>query len=649
MSARTLLYLLTLTALAPGCQDGRGALSVTMRLGGPAQCLRLAATGPEGAAVASDIPVEPGTDGAPRAFTAAIYPGGQLGTGKVSLLAQGFPGPCGAGAATQEARTGAAFAQGEVRQVELALALLDPDSDGDGSPDSLDCAPNDPSRRPGSGSEFDATCGNGKDDDCDGEVDDGCPCTAGATQPCHPLGLDWPGLGKGGCKAGAQACQADGGWEPCAGAGSPTPELCNGLDDDCDGAEDEDAADAGQPCDSGNKGSCAPGTFLCSGGGLLCAPDNVPSEERCNGLDDDCDGQVDEGFPGLGQPCTNGLLGTCAASGTISCLPDGGAACSAPVIAAGTEQCNGLDDDCDGVADEGYGVGQPCTNGQAGVCLRSGNVACQQDGTYACSAAPVTPGPESCNGADDDCDGAVDDGFNVGQPCTLGQGACARSGTWACNAQGGATCTAAGGAVTPGSPTREVCDGVDNDCDGTADEQPECGGPRTDVAENASSTWAAGESANDNPSHCGLNPSARAAGPSTFYVADDTSSVLAGASAARTDYPYPGVAYVVGSYPAGRTGAWDLRTTSGLTFQYRVSLPANITVQPSPVSPYVTLCSAGGGYAAYYPAASLAPFSWAQYAIPLAGGNGWYRAASINFDASHVNSVEFQFDPSRNG
>jgi len=758
---RCLLPLLTVIALAHGCQGSGTALSVSMQLGGLARCLRLTATGAAGRSLSTDIPVDPGTDVATRTFAAAIYAGGELGTRTVSLVAEGFTGGCGTGAPTQEARAETSFTQGEVKPVTLALQLLD--SDGDGSPDSQDCAPDDPSRHPGPGNEAEDACGNGADDDCDGAVDDGCPCPSGASRACFPLGLDWPGLGLGGCKAGTQACHADGGWGDCSGAIAPVPELCNGLDDDCDGTEDEEAADAGQPCNSGSKGVCAAGHLLCSGGGLLCAPDLAPSAElcngldedcdgkvdedfpgvgqscnpgtgacaragvmqceadggircsvdaglpspescngldddcdgesdegfpglgtlcsrsfgscinngtvgclqdggvgctapvpvslpeRCNGVDDDCDGQKDEDFPGLGQSCSNSLLGACLAYGTISCLPDGGAACSAPAVAPGLESCNGLDDDCDGQSDEGYVLGQPCTNGQLGACLRSGTGVCQPDGTAGCSAAAVTPGAESCNGLDDDCDGATDEDFNLGQSCTVGQGICARTGTWSCNAQKGASCTAGGVALAPGTPTREVCDGADNDCDGTVDERPECGGPRTDVAENASATWAAGESVDDNPSPCGQRPSAVAPGPTTFYVDTDTSSVVAGASAARTDYLYPGAAYVVGSYPAGRTGAWDLRTTSGLTFQYRVSLPANITVQPSPVSPYIILCSAGGGYAAYAPTASLTNANWVQFTVPLAGGNGWVTGATANFDPSNVHSVEFQLDPTRGG
>jgi Putative metal-binding motif/Thrombospondin type 3 repeat len=79
----------------------------------------------------------------------------------------------------------------------------------------------------------------------------------------------------------------------------------------------------------------------------------------------------------------------------------------------------------------------------------------------------VHPGAvEICNGKDDDCDGLTDEGFNVGAPCSVGTGACQRSGVMVCSAGGSATqCSA-----VPGQPQTEVCNLVDDDCDGLTDE-----------------------------------------------------------------------------------------------------------------------------------------------------------------------------------
>ena len=115
------------------------------------------------------------------------------------------------------------------------------------------------------------------------------------------------------------------------------------------------------------------------------------------------------------------------------------------------EACNGLDDDCDGMADEGLnaavcGVGEcrreapNCLEGQPNRCV------------------PGPPTEEGCNGLDDDCDGTVDEGAG-GEVC--GVGACQRLA--AC--EGGVA-----GACIPGAPTEEVCNGQDDDCDGTTDE-----------------------------------------------------------------------------------------------------------------------------------------------------------------------------------
>ncbi len=78
------------------------------------------------------------------------------------------------------------------------------------------------------------------------------------------------------------------------------------------------------------------------------------------------------------------------------------------------ERCNAVDDDCDGQVDEGYGLGASCTAG-LGICLRSGRVVCAGDGLASeCDAVPGPSSTEACNGLDDDCDGTVDN--NIAAP-----------------------------------------------------------------------------------------------------------------------------------------------------------------------------------------------------------------------------------------
>ncbi len=281
-------------------------------------------------------------------------------------------------------------------------------------------------------------------------------------------------------------------------------ELCDGADNDCDGAIDE-GFNKGAACDNGQQGVCRrTGTLGCTpdGSGVQCSAVAVtPGVEICNGLDDDCDGKIDEGVSGCncvpqGETCNNmdddcdgtideGITracgqGTCQGIETCSKGVFGG--CTAP--ASGVEICNGLDDDCDGVKDgitqacstqsHGFPANDPRNNqgnnpGSSPGCVAEGPAICVcHPGSMTCPAngpgmfgpctGEVGPSVEICNGLDDDCDGTVDEGTggaNCSTNCGIGTTACV-NGVITCNAMT--------------APNDDTCNGIDDDCDGLIDE-----------------------------------------------------------------------------------------------------------------------------------------------------------------------------------
>lgn len=191
--------------------------------------------------------------------------------------------------------------------------------------------------------------------------------------------------------------------------------------------------------------------------------DSSIKTESCNGADDDCNGCVDEGF-NIGQVCTAGV-GPCESSGTVQCAGLNSSACDAVAGMPSAEACDGIDNNCDGAVDDGFNVGEACKVG-VGACQASGTIGCDAMGGASCSGTPGSPEQETCDGVDNDCDDVVDNGFELGRACTADVGACKVSGTLQCDGMGSTACRAVAGAPGP-----EVCgDEADNDCDGEIDE-----------------------------------------------------------------------------------------------------------------------------------------------------------------------------------
>jgi hypothetical protein len=316
---------------------------------------------------------------------------------------------------------------------------------------------------------------DGIDNDCNGMVDDH-PAQVGDT--CQ-AGLPLP------CTAGVYACVA--GQLRCSGAHEAAPETCNNVDDDCDGTIDDGDPGGGGPCGMA-EGDCVQGFNHCVNGALMCQGATGPTPEVCDNRDNDCDGTIDDGNPGGGAACGSGM-GVCTI-GTVLCA--GGVLRCEGASPPAIERCDMLDNDCDGMTDEDFNLqtdrnncgmcGRVCSLPNAAPKCTTGNCAinfCLSDHwdldhnpANGCEYHCTFQGNEICNGMDDDCDGSVDEGVVAPTGLCSQVGACAGT-TATCAGASGFVChyPAAVSQDANGNIIPEAsCDNKDNDCDGDVDE-----------------------------------------------------------------------------------------------------------------------------------------------------------------------------------
>lgn len=314
-------------------------------------------------------------------------------------------------------------------------------------------------------------------------------------------------------------------------AGPAAAETCDGQDNDCDGVADDAVPGVGDACASGQLGICAAGTRQCQGlAGLQCVASRMPEAERRDGVDNDCDGQVDEADATDAQSWRldwdRDTYGTTQSSGTTSGYPNARRACSNPttpparyvIDATDCDDSNNamhpgrpevcrtmsadFDDDCDGLKDEADPSLSNATtyyrdNDGDGAGLNSVTQrACVPPPGFVSTGGDCNDGNglmspllrESCgDNLDNNCNGQPDEalsttlGVNTYYTDNDGDGRGTGPGFLSCATSPGTNQAALAGdcndndsAMKPGLP--EICDAEDNNCNGRSDEGCPTGG-----------------------------------------------------------------------------------------------------------------------------------------------------------------------------
>ncbi|MFN7143880.1 MAG: putative metal-binding motif-containing protein, partial [Myxococcota bacterium] len=410
----------------------------------------------------------------------------------------------------------------EVDEGVLGSFYQDYDADGFGNPDvevvvcdqpdgyvsqNTDCDDNEPDSHPGA----DEVCDE-IDNNCDGAIDEGLTFT-------WYVDVDVDGFGDP--ATAIEACEAPEGTvgdntdcdDTTSSAYPGNAEVCDEIDNNCDGAVDEGVATTYYAdFDSDGFGTAALTQDACAvpTGYTVNSDDcddavaavNPSATETCNTVDDDCDGTTDEddasgagtwyadadadGFGDRGTSHISCLAPTGYVADATDC--DDGRALTNP---SATEYCNSFDDDCDGTTDENAAVDAPTwyldADGDDFGNAAVAQAACTQPSGYVADAtdcsdasARVFPGaPEYCDTLDNDCDGTSDEDTAVdartwyadadadthGNP-SVSDVECYQPTGYVASAT---DCDDARAASYPGAP--EYCNSYDDDCDGAADEE----------------------------------------------------------------------------------------------------------------------------------------------------------------------------------